>query len=145
MITLALYLVKLCEFETLSLTLVNFLRNVIRPACKLESSAVSPRSQVGRTSRALCFASLLPLTCSPSKPWDPCSVTMKMPQRSSCRREIARKTHYNRLRGFDMATYQRAENGALDPWSLDLRLGRPRFLPQIAPKPFKIRVLGPLD
>ena len=25
----------------------------------------------------------------------------------------------------------------LDPWLLDLRLGRPRFLPQIAPKPFK--------
>ena len=41
--------------------------------------------------------------------------------------------------------YQRAENGALDPWSLDLRLGRPRFLPQIALKPFKIRILGPLD
>ena len=40
---------------------------------------------------------------------------------------------------------QRAENGASDPLSLDLRLGRPRFLPQIAPKPFKIRVLGPLD
>ena len=37
---------------------------------------------------------------------------------------------------------QRAENGALDPWSLDLRLGRPRFLPQIAPKPFKIRGFG---
>ena len=36
--------------------------------------------------------------------------------------------------------FQRAENGALDPWSLDLRLGRPRCLPQIAPKPFKIRV-----
>ena len=32
------------------------------------------------------------------------------------------------------------KNGALDPWSLDLRLGRPRFLPQIAPKPFRIRV-----
>ena len=43
---------------------------------------------------------------------------------------------------------KRAENGALDPWSLDLRLGRPRFLHQITPKPFKMikmRVLGPLD
>ena len=37
------------------------------------------------------------------------------------------------------------KNGALDPWSLDLCLGHPRFLPRIAPKPFKIRVLGPLD
>ena len=37
---------------------------------------------------------------------------------------------------------QRAEQGALDLWSLDLRLGRPRFLPQIAPKPFKIRGFG---
>ena len=35
---------------------------------------------------------------------------------------------------------RRAENGALDPWSLDLRMGHPRFLPQIASKPFKIRV-----
>ena len=38
----------------------------------------------------------------------------------------------------------RAENGVLDPCSLDLRLGGPRFLPQISPKHFKIRVLGPL-
>ena len=37
---------------------------------------------------------------------------------------------------------QRAENGVLDPWSLALRVGRPRFLPQIAPKPFKTRVFG---
>ena len=42
------------------------------------------------------------------------------------------------------SNFQRAENGALDLWSLDLRLGRPRFLPQIAPKPIKTRVLGPL-
>ena len=33
---------------------------------------------------------------------------------------------------------QRAENGALDPWSLDLRLGRPRFWPPIAAKLLKI-------
>ena len=43
------------------------------------------------------------------------------------------------------ALNQRAENGALDPWSLDLRLGCPTYLPQIAPKPFKTRVLWPLD
>ena len=43
---------------------------------------------------------------------------------------------------FRVPELQRAENGALDPWSLDLRLGRPRFLPQITPKPFKIRVWG---
>ena len=46
------------------------------------------------------------------------------------------------LFGISWNISQRAENGALDPWSLDLRLGHPRFLPQIAPKPFKIRVCG---
>ena len=40
---------------------------------------------------------------------------------------------------------QRAKNGVLDPLSLDLPLGRPRFLRQITRKPFKTRVLGPLD
>ena len=40
---------------------------------------------------------------------------------------------------------QRGKNVALDPSSLDLRLGHPRFLTQITPKLFKMRVLGPLD
>ena len=43
----------------------------------------------------------------------------------------AKKSHGNRI------VFQRAENGALDPPSLGLRLGHPGFLPQIAPKPFK--------
>ena len=57
---------------------------------------------------------------------------------------------FKKIRQFGAAVWgtnlsQRAENGALDAWLLDLRLGCPRFFPRIAPKSFKIRVLGPLD
>ena len=52
---------------------------------------------------------------------------------------------FSYFQGKATTNIQRAEKGALDPRSLDLRLGRRRFFPQIAPKPFKTSLLGPLD
>ena len=75
------------------------------------------------------------------------------PVRGTIRRECAKSAQKSRNKlgasrphGLDslkavitLTQNQRVENGALDPSSLDLRLGRLRYLPQITLKLLKIR------